>query len=204
MTIYVKIEGMNRCAIYCRVSTADQSTQLQQRELEAFAKARGWTVAAVYTDKSTGTHSNRLQLQGMIKAVRSRQVDIVLCWKLDRFFRSLKDLVVTLQEMTDLGVSFVSLKDQIDLTTPQGRLMVHLLAAFAEFEASLIRSRVKAGLENARKNGTQLGRPPQVDPNKVFQLRAEGLSMSVIAKRLGCSKSAVHKTLQKFRSQNCS
>lgn len=196
------MEKQTRCFLYLRVSTADQSTQLQRRDLEAFALARGWDIAAVFEDKATGTNADRPQLKAMMKAVRERQAEIVVCWKLDRFFRSLKDLVMTLQEFNALGVSFVALKDQIDLTTPQGRLLVHLLGAFAEFESALIRQRVKSGLDNAKKNGTRLGRPPQVDHIKVAELRAQGLSLLAIAKRLGCSKTAVHKSLQLSRSQS--
>ena len=184
-----------RCALYCRVSTQDQSTQLQQRELEEFAKHRGWTVVQVFTDKASGTNRNRPQLKAMMMAVRCRHVDIVLCWKLDRFFRSLKDMVVTLQELTDLDVAFVSLKDQIDLTTASGRLMMHLLASFAEFEGALIRERVCAGLANAKRKGRRLGRPKTRDDEKILALRAEGLSHRQIAAQLGISKGSVQKCL---------
>src|SRR5258708_1137164 len=125
-----------RVAVYLRVSTQDQSTALQQQEIESYLIARGWTQTSYYEDKLTGTHGNRPQLKNLMSDVRQRQVDLVICWKLDRLFRSLKDLISTLQEFSELGVEFISLKDNIDLTTSAGRLMLHILGAFGEFEAS--------------------------------------------------------------------
>ena len=99
--------------LYVRVSTQDQSCELQKRELTQFAAARNWTVVRVYEDQATGTNANRPQLKELLRDARERKVDGILLWKLDRFFRSLKDLVVTLQELSDLGVQFISLKDNI-------------------------------------------------------------------------------------------
>ena len=99
----------------------------------------------------------------MLKDARSKRFDVVLCFKMDRLCRSLRDLVITLQDLTELGVEFVAIKDQIDLTTASGRLMTHLLGAFAEFEASLIRERVMSGLANAKAKGKKLGRPRTIN-----------------------------------------
>lgn len=189
---------INRVAIYLRVSTIDQSTELQHREIIAFVQSRGWEVAAVFEDKLSGTQRNRPALNELMTLVRSRKVDTVICWKLDRLFRSLRDLVAMLQELGELNVSFVALRDQIDLTTSSGRLMAHLLGAFAEFEASLIRERVRAGLDNARSKGVRLGRPPSINVERVVELRALGYSLSAIAEALGTSKSGVSKTLSKL------
>ena len=119
----------------------------------------------------------------------------MLAWKLDRLFRSLKDLVITLQDLSELGVDFISLKDNIDMTTSSGRLLTHLLGAFAEFEASLIRERVKAGLAHAKSKGQRLGRPKVRDDTRIEELRAQGLSIQAIADRLGVSKAAVQRAL---------
>lgn len=187
-----------RVAIYMRVSTQEQSTELQAREISAYARARGWENVTIYEDQGTGTNANRPQLKLLLNNARQRKVDLVICWKLDRFFRSLKDLVVTLQEFTELGIDFISIKDNIDLTTSSGRLMMHLLGAFAEFEASLIRERVRAGLSNAKAKGKRLGRPSVIDGAKVVQLKAEGRSLSEIAGILGVTKGGVSKTLKKL------
>lgn len=186
-------------AIYVRCSTQEQSTELQRREIEAYAVARGWKTLSWFEDTASGTTANRVNLKRLLAAARSRQIDTIIVWKLDRFARSLKDLVLMLQEFQELGVTFLSLKDQIDLGTSSGRLMVHLIGAFAEFEASLIRERVRAGLNNARAKGRKLGRPRKVDAERVTQLRNRGLSFSQIAKQMGLSKSAVHKTLQNLK-----
>lgn len=184
-----------RIAIYVRVSTKDQSTALQLSEINQYLDARNWHQRTVYEDIGSGTTNRRVQLRKLLDDVSQRKIDIVVCWKLDRLFRSLKDLVTTLQYFSDLGAGFISLKDQIDMTTASGRLLTHLLAAFAEFEAALIRERVRAGLTEAKRKGIKLGRPIIVNPESVTILRRDGYSMSQISSRLGISKSAVHKTL---------
>lgn len=188
---------MKRVGLYLRVSTLDQSTEIQQHELIAYAKARGWTQLALYEDHATGTNDLRPALRRLLRDARERRIDIVLCWKLDRLFRSLHDLLSTLEEFQSLGVEFISIKDQIDMTTPAGRLLTHLLAAFAEFEVSLIRERVRAGLRMARSKGVRLGRPKRISDEQVVALRSQGLTLSQIAKRLGVSKSGVSKTLSR-------
>lgn len=188
-----------RIGVYLRVSTVGQSTELQRKEIENYLIARGWLSWTIYEDKLTGTTSQRPALKHMMKDAKERKLDLIICWKMDRLFRSLKDLVTTLQELSEYGVEFVSLKDQIDLTTASGRLMTHLLAAFAEFEASLIRERVCAGLANAKRNGVVLGRPTVINKNEVVRLKGQGLSLSEIAAQINSTKSAVSKTLKKMR-----
>ncbi len=190
-----------RVGIYVRVSTQDQSCELQKRDLDAFAAARGWDVAGVYEDKGlTGTNGNRPMLKALLKDARERKLDVVLCWKLDRLFRSLKDLVATLSELEELGVSFVSQRDNLDLTTSSGRLMMHMLGAFAEFEANLIQERVRAGLANARAKGKILGRPKVRDDSEIRAHRARGLSIREIAKALGIGKTTVLRALVGVKS----
>lgn len=186
-----------RVGIYLRVSTLDQSTELQRREIEQYLSARAWLDCVFYEDRLTGTNGNRPQLIRLIKDAKERKIDVVICWKLDRLFRSLKNLISTLQDFTEVGVSFISLKDNIDLTTSSGRLMMHMLGAFAEFEAALIRERVRAGLNNAKKKGKTLGRPPSIDLNQVLQLRAQKKSLAEIARAVGATKGGVSKSLKK-------
>lgn len=185
-----------KIAIYIRVSTQDQSLDLQRSELTRFAKARGWKIHRIYEEKATGTNDKRPQLQALMRAAQSRDYDLVLVWKLDRFARSLKNLLTALQEFEALGVTFVSLKDNLDLSTPAGRLMAQMIGAFAEFEASLIKERVVAGLREAKRKGVQLGRPCEIDRAKVLALKAKGRSYQAIATKLGCSKSGISKILK--------
>lgn len=191
-----------RIAVYLRVSTQEQSVELQRSELLKYCDARNWTITNIYEEKISGTNANRPQLKQLMEAARQRQFDVVLVWKLDRFFRSLKDLVGTLHELAELGVEFVSLKDMIDMTTASGKLLTHLLGAFGEFEASLIRERVKAGLEHAKRKGTKLGRPRRIQEDLVRKLRGQGYSLNQIAKQIGASKAGVYKTLCKMPVTN--
>lgn len=186
-----------RVALYVRVSTQDQSCELQKRELTAYAEARGWHIAGIYEDKATGTNANRPMLKTLMADARARKVDVLLVWKLDRFARSLKDLLTMLQEISDLGIAFVSFKDQIDMTTAAGRLMMQMIGAFSEFEASLIKERVRAGLANAKAKGKRLGRPTQIDAARASLLRNQGMSLSQIAREMRTTKSGVSKTLRK-------
>lgn len=185
-----------RVAIYVRVSTQDQSCEIQRNDLEAYVSARGWAVHAVYEDKATGTNANRPMLKQLMNEARERKFDVLLVWKLDRFARSLKDLVFMLQELSELGVDFVSVKDSIDMSTAAGRLMTHLLGAFAEFEASLIRERVRAGIKNAQTKGRRLGRPRLRNDERITKLRSEGRSIREIAKETGVSAGAVQRSLR--------
>jgi DNA invertase Pin-like site-specific DNA recombinase len=189
------ITSTKRVALYARVSTHNghQDPELQLRELRAFAQARGWTVAGQYVDRGvSGSKDRRPQLDLLMAGAHSRAFDILLVWKLDRFARSLKHLVTAIAEFEALGVQFVSLRDNLDLTTPSGRLMFHVIGAMAEFERALIQERVRAGLRNARAKGKRLGRPTVSIPTaKVQRLRAQGLSWSRIAAATGVAKATL-------------
>lgn len=187
-----------RVAVYFRVSTLEQSTELQKIEIQRYLEARNWPSALVYEDKATGTNINRPELKRLLADARQRKFDLIVCWKLDRLFRSLTDLVVTLQELQELGIEFISLKENIDLTTASGRLLMQLMGAMAEFEASLIRERVCAGLRAARAKGTRLGRPPSIDYDEVLKLRKQNKSLGQIAMLLGITKGGVSKSLKKM------
>lgn len=187
-----------RIAVYLRVSTTDQSTELQKKEILDFLCARGWAHYHIYEGNGkTGTNGNRPALKQLLQDARQRKIDLVICWKLDRLFRSLKDLVVTLQEFQDLGVEFISLKDNIDLTTASGRLLMQIIGAMAEFEAALIRERVRAGLNAAKAQGKRLGRPRSRNDAIILSLHSNGLTVKDIARQLGISRASTYRAFSK-------
>jgi len=156
--------GTTKAAIYARVSTAHsgQDPTMQTRELEEYCQRRGWEIAGCYVDTGvSGVKDSRPELNRLMADAHHRHFDAVLVWKLDRFGRSLRHLVNALAEFESLGVAFVSLRDNLDLSTPSGRLMFQIIGAMAEFERSLIVERVKAGMRNARAKGKCIGRPPR-------------------------------------------
>lgn len=186
-------------ALYLRVSTDSQSTEMQRIDLVKWAEARGFNYK-IYEDKGTGTNANRKMLQQLMTDATARRIDGVALWKLDRLFRSIKHAVVTLSDWTEQGIDFYSHKDQIDMTTSTGRLLGHLLMAFAEWEADTIRTRVKSGLMAAKARGVRLGRPTKVDEKvaeEILLLRGQNLSIRQIARRLGVSKTSVLRVVQK-------
>jgi DNA invertase Pin-like site-specific DNA recombinase len=196
----MKKEGFVRAALYARCSTHDkgQDPELQLAPLREYCQRRGFETAGEYVDNGiSGTKDRRPQLDRLMDAARKRQVDIILVWKLDRFGRSLKQLVTALDELSGLRIGFISYQDSLDLTTAQGRLMFHIIGAMAEFERELIKERVKAGLDNARRKGKRLGRKPvpPVMAEKVNELRGKGDSIRKIARTLDISVGTVHKTL---------
>ena len=187
-----------KIAAYIRVSTDQQTTELQRRELLEFIEKRGWQVYRIYEDFGlSGTNGNRPALKELLKDAKSKRFDVVMCWKMDRLFRSLKDLIITLQDFSELGIEFVALKENIDLTTSSGRLLMQIIGAMGEFEASLIRERVMSGLANARAKGKKLGRPRHIDRERAHELRNHGMSLGQISKIVGATRSAVSKALRK-------
>jgi len=160
------------------------------------------SVVGEYVDRMTGSKDSRPALNRLMSDASQRRFDAVLVWKLDRFGRSLRHLVNAIAELEAIGVSFISFRDNLDLTTPSGRLMFQIIGAMAEFERALIQERVKAGLRNAKAKGKKLGRPrADVDSNQVEALRASGSSWREIAEKLGVGLGTVHRTL-KPRSKN--
>src|SRR6195256_5660053 len=154
-----KPSKMFRAGLYARVSTNDQQTlPMQSRAMREYAARRGWTIALQVREVGSGA-ARREAREKLLEAARRREIDVVLVWRLDRWGRSVTDLLATLQELEHLGVGFVSLTEALDLTTPAGRAMAALLAVFAEFEREILRERVRAGLEHARRSGKILGRP---------------------------------------------
>jgi putative DNA-invertase from lambdoid prophage Rac len=150
---------MFRAGLYARVSTNDQQTlAMQNRAMREYAVRRGWTIALQVREVNSGAAKREAREM----AARRREIDVVLVWRLDRWGRSVTDLLATFQELGHLGVGFVSLTEALDLTTPAGRAMAGLLAIFAEFEREILRERTRAGLAHARENGKRLGRPATV------------------------------------------
>ena len=191
-----------RVGLYARVSTHDQQTlPLQIRALREYAAKRGWTIVAQIKEVGSGASQRQLR-ESLLATARRRQIDVVMVWRLDRWGRSVADLVSTLQELQHLGVGFVSLTEALDLTTPAGRAMAGLLAVFAEFERDILRERVRAGLAHARQQGRQLGRPPSVVRNAaaVWKLCRQGISKSEIARRLQIGRTSVRRLLAEKKS----
>src|SRR5438874_11788389 len=188
---------MFRAGLYARVSTNDQQTlPMQSRALREYAARRGWTIAVQIREVGSGAVKREAR-DKILEAARRREHDVVLVWRLDRWGRSVTDLLATLQELEHLGVRFVSLTEALDLTTPTGRELAGLLAVFAEFEREILRERVRAGLAQARQNGQRLGRPVTValHADQVRKLDRAGTSKAEIARRLKIGRTSVRRML---------
>jgi putative DNA-invertase from lambdoid prophage Rac len=186
-----------KAALYARVSTHDQQTlPLQQKAMHEYAKKRGWNITQQIKEVGSGAKT-RPQREELLKAARRREVDVIIVWRLDRWGRSLADLVTTLKELSDLGVGFVSLTEAIDLTTPSGRALAGMLAVFAEFERDILTERVKAGIAQSRDKGVQHGRPQTAakQATEVKKLFKKGLNKSEIARRLKIGRTSVIRIL---------
>src|SRR5580698_8097268 len=191
---------MFRVGLYARVSTFDQHTiPLQIRALREYAARRGWTIAMQVKEVGSGATQRQLR-EKLLDAARRREIDVVVVWRLDRWGRSVADLLATLQELEHLGVGFVSLTEALDLTTPAGRAMAGLLAVFASFEREILGERVRAGLAHARQNGKRLGRPltAGLHAGRVHKLHRSGLSKSEISRRLNIGRTSVRRILNRM------
>jgi DNA invertase Pin-like site-specific DNA recombinase len=192
---------MFRAGLYARVSTNDQQTiPLQIRALREYAVRRGWTIAVQVKEIGSGASQRQLR-EKLLQAARRQEIDVVLVWRLDRWGRSVTDLLATLQELEHLGIGFVSLTEALDLTTPAGRAMAGLLAVFSEFEREILRERVRAGLAHARQNGRRLGRPATaaLHTAEVRKLYRTGVSKAEIARRLDIGRTSVRRILEAKR-----
>jgi DNA invertase Pin-like site-specific DNA recombinase len=193
-----KRSKMFRAGLYARVSTSDQQTlSLQTRAMREYAAQRGWTIALQVREVGSGA-AQRKAREKLLEAARRREIDVVLVWRLDRWGRSVTDLLATLQELDHLGVGFVSLTEALDLTPPAGRAMAGLLAVFAEFEKEILGERVRAGLAEARRNGKRLGRPQTaaLQAAQVRKLYRGGISQAEIARRLQIGRTSVRRILE--------
>ena len=189
-----------RMAVYARVSTTNhgQDVGLQTRELRQFAEARGWAVAGEYIDAGvSGAKDSRPELNQLMADAHKRRFDVVCVWRFDRFARSVSHLLRALETFKALGIDFVSFSEQMDTSTPAGKMVFTVLGAVAELERSLIVERVRAGLRNARAKGKQLGRPRvAVDVARIAALRSQGLSWAKIGEVLGLGEGTVRRSAQ--------
>ena len=186
-----------KTAIYARVSTDQQTTDNQVLKLEQVAERNGWEIQAIYADTISGAKSKRPELDKLMKSVMRKEVDMVMVWSVDRLGRSLQHLTALLSDIESKGINLYLHQQNIDTSTPSGKMLFQLLGVFAEFERSMIRERVMAGLDRARSQGKRLGRPPipPITVDKIKRLREEGLSLRKIAKQVGISTSKVHQSV---------
>ena len=198
-----------RAGLYVRVSTAaktrhgdaltfDQDPAVQEQPLRELVAQRGWTLHRVYPDRASGAKERRPGLDALMADARRGALDVVVVWRFDRFARSVKQLVLALEEFRSLGIHFISHQEALDTLTPMGRAMFTIIAAMAELERSVIRERVIAGMEYARQHGTKSGKPVG-RPRAVFrrdqieELREQGLSWRQIGRRLGVSATTIRR-----------
>lgn len=185
-----------KAAVYSRVSTMGhgQDPAMQTRELREYCQRRGWEIFDVYEDIGvSGKKDSRPELNRLMRDAHARRFDVVVCWRFDRFSRSVSHLCRALEDFNALDIQFVSLCEQVDTNTPTGKLVFTILGAVAEGERNLIAERVRAGLRNARAKGKRLGRPTKyVDIERVNSLRASGHSWRSIAKEMKLSVGSVY------------
>jgi DNA invertase Pin-like site-specific DNA recombinase len=177
-----------KTAVYARVSTNNgQDPEMQLRELREYCQRRNWEVAREYVDVGiSGAKEKRPELDRLVADAHRRHFDAVVVWRFDRFARSVSHLLRALETFRSLGIEFVSLSEQVDTSTPTGKMIFTVLGAVAELERSLITERVRAGVRNARAKGKRLGRPTKLaDNGEIKRLRAQGVSWRAIGKELG-------------------
>lgn len=179
-----------KTAIYVRVSTSDQSNSMQKREIAAYLKNKGITGFDTYEDTMTGITFNRPALKELLKACNAGQVETLVVYKLDRLGRSLSQLIEVLEELKNNKVTFISVKDNIDLSTPVGVLLMHLMGAFAQFERDIIVERTKSGMANAKAKGVSIGRP-RIAQNIRNAIIADCDSTAQIAKKYNLSRMSI-------------
>jgi DNA invertase Pin-like site-specific DNA recombinase len=208
------MERTIRAAIYVRVSTTsrsqrgessgfDQNPEVQEQPLRDLITRRGWELAGAYSDRASGAKERRPGLDALMADARRGQFDVVVVWRFDRFARSVRQLVLALEEFRSLRIDFVSHQEALDTSTPMGKTVFTITAAMAELERSIIRERVAAGVEYARRNGTRSGKPigrPRAlfRADLVADLRKSGLSWRQIARKLGAGASTVRR---EYRAQ---
>jgi DNA invertase Pin-like site-specific DNA recombinase len=184
-------------ALYARVSTLDQNCEVQLADLRRYAGQRFGRMYEFIDVGVSGTQRRRPQLDALLKDAHKRLFEVVLVWKFDRFARSLKHLIDSLEEFRALGIDFISYTEGIDTTTPSGQLLFHVVGAVAQFERDLIAERVRAGLAHARAMGKHIGRPRvPVDRERIVALRGERMSLRAIARTLNIPVSRVRRALQ--------
>ncbi len=189
---------MKRTGIYVRVSTKDQSVDMQLNDLERYSKERGLNVFKMYQDNGvSGTKETRPALSELMNDAKKRKFDTVLVWRFDRFARSTKHLVTALYEFRNLGIDFISYQENIDTSSPLGEAIFTIISAMSKLERDIIAERVKGGLRKAKANGKKLGRPKSaVDTDKIVEYRKQNKSIRQIAGEMNISRGAVERTLK--------
>lgn len=190
-----------RAAVYARVSTLEQTAENQLAELRRYVELRGWTAHEYVDEGVSGAKDRRPALDALLRDARRRRFDVLVCWRLDRLGRNLRHLILLLEELQALGVSFISLAEGIDATTPAGRLQMHILGAIAEFERARIAERVRLGLCRVRAEGRRLGRP-RLDLSEDQIAAVDGLSVRQAALELGVSPSTLYRRLSQKPARN--
>jgi DNA invertase Pin-like site-specific DNA recombinase len=186
-----------RIGIYARVSTKDQSCELQVRDLRAYCTARGFDLVREYIDVGqSGAKDSRPELNKLMDDARKRQFDAIVVWRFDRFARSTRHLLSALEEFRSLGIQFISYQENVDTSTPLGQALFTIVSAVAQLERDLSRERVTAGIRNARANGKKLGRPKSsIDRKRILELKALGQSLRQIAATFGVGYGTVRARL---------
>lgn len=185
-----------KAALYARVSTRDQnSIPMQLEAMQSYAKMRNWQIVAEIQEAESGAKNNRKGRAQIIDMAKKRRIDVVLVWKLDRWGRSTPDLLLTLDELQAFHVSFVSISEQLDFTTPMGRLNAGILAVFAQFQREMLVENVKAGIDAYRAKNGKWGPVPKARNQKerIIELRASGMKPDDIAKELGISRASAYR-----------
>ena len=203
MCLELKLEDdMKKVAIYSRVSTKDQTVIQQIDVLTAYCSKMGYEIVEVYQDEGLSAFKkNRPAYQRLMNDARQRKFDLILTYKLDRYGRSLKELINAMDLLKSYGVGFMSyMEKEFDTTTSVGALMFNIVACFANFERSLISERTKLKLQYLKSQGMVLGRPRKVDHKKMMDLRAQGLSLSQIGREIGCDRTTVSKAIKQCGS----
>ena len=189
-----------KVALYTRVSTNDQSVEMQTSDLKRYCGQRGFEVYKEYSDQGiSGTKDKRPALDELIDDAKKKKFDVVLVWRFDRFARSTKHLITALEEFRHLGIDFISYQENIDTSSPLGKAMFTIVSAIAELERNILLERVRAGLKRAKENGTILGRPKRLDLDvkELQKMRdKEKLSFRQIAKRVKACPATVYKSLK--------
>lgn len=191
-----------RVAIYLRVSTIQQSFEIQERDLLQYSSHRNFQIYKIYKEKVSGGKRDRPELNKLLVDAKRRRFDICLVWRFDRAARSTSHLLFLLEEFNNMGVDFISYQEAVDTTSSLGKMIFTVLASVSELEKNLIRERVIAGINNARAKGKKLGRPKKRDDDKIRQMRANGMSYRTIANQLNISVGAVQRSLKPTLSKS--
>jgi DNA invertase Pin-like site-specific DNA recombinase len=192
------MKTIQNAAIYARVSTTDQDCEMQLRDLRSYCESRGWTAVEYVDTGVSGAKTARQQLDRLMKDAKRRKIDVVICWRFDRFARSTKHLLDALEEFKSLGIGFVSHQEAIDTTSPMGKLLFVIVAAMGEMERSILIERVRAGMANAKAKGKSVGRPKKAFRRDLaVEMRAAGSSWRTISRALGVPVSTVREACAK-------